>query len=159
MQQALLLPVYLWFRAIKKVTLFVKCPKIDEWLLEMSQRSSFSQGSSAVLCSSSFNYSCAEKANWVRVFSVCLFALTGRTYLFSFYLKTSWKELMSSSCQRAFNTCQAYNISAPKTNHLESFYLLLLASQLQLSCKEQILQTITGGETKCHLMCLAVTAV
>lgn len=55
-----------------------------------------SQGSSAVWGSSSFNHSCAEGK---RIESV--FFLTGRTFLFCFYLKTDWKELVSNSCQKS----------------------------------------------------------
>lgn len=79
---------------------------------------------------------CRRKMNRVSIF------LTGRTFLFCFYLKTDWKELVSNSCQKpAFDTCQAYNIFAPKTNLLESSYPLFLASQLQVRCRSRHFRT------------------
>lgn len=86
---------------------------------------------------------CRRKKNRVNIF------LTGRTFLFCIFLflKADWKESVSNPCQKpAFDMCQAYNISAPKTNLLESSYPPFLASQLQVTCRSRHFRTSLEGK-------------
>lgn len=68
------------------------------------------------------------------------FFLTSRTFFLTL------KQIGRSWCQAcakkpAFDTSQTYNISAPKTNLLESSYPLFLASQLQVRCRSRYFRT------------------
>lgn len=133
--------LYPWCRIIQKLALLVEYLEITKWSLEMSQGSWFSQGGSAVQCSSSFNHSCAEGK---RIKSVYFW----QAEHFWFF---SLKQIGRSRCQTlakkpAFGMCQAYNISAPKTNLLESSYPLFLASQLQVTCRSRHFRTSLEGK-------------
>lgn len=117
-------PAHLWCRAIKKLTLFVQCLEIAEWLLEMSQGSSSSQGSSAVqgCCSSTI------PVQKLKELSQYLFFDRQNIFvLFCFTLKQRNRSCCQTLAKKsAFDTCYAYNISAQKTKVLESSYPLFL---------------------------------
>lgn len=64
---------------------------------------------------------------------------------------SSLKQIGRSWCQTLakkppFDMFQAYNISAPKTNLLESSYPLFLASQLQVTCRSRHFRTSLEGK-------------
>lgn len=68
-----------------------------------------------------------------------------------FVLFFSLKQIGRSRCQTlakkpAFDMCQAYNISVPKTNLLESSYPVFLASQLQVTCRSRHFRTSLEGK-------------
>lgn len=120
-----------------------------------------SQGRSAVRCFCSFNHSCAEGKRIASVFvcGVCFFFFTGRTFLFCFYLKIDWKELLSNCCQKAnfWRVSTIWHFS-PKDKS-GKLGCPVTCFQTPSEIQEQVFQNITGGNTKSHLKCLLVAAL